>query len=97
MSQLTVEEVRKVAKLANLSLTEAEVEKFRQQLAEVLKYIELLNEVAVESVSPTAQTTNSQNVFREDKVDLSRNLPQKKALGNASNEDGRYFVAPAVF
>lgn len=97
MAQLSSEQVKKIAKLARLTLTEEEVEKFRPQLSEVLKYVELLEEVNVEGIPPTAQTTGSQNVFREDKIDSSQALSQKGALGNAKNSDGRYFVVPAVF
>lgn len=97
MAQLSSEQVKKIAKLARLTLTEAEVEKFRPQLSEILKYVELLDEVNVEGVPPTAQTTGSKNVFREDKAGPAQSLSQKEALGNAQRTDGHYFVVPAVF
>lgn len=67
MKNLTVEEVKHIAKLANLTLSENEVEKFRGQLSEVLAYVEKLKEVETSSVEPTSQVTGLENVFREDK------------------------------
>lgn len=97
MSPLTEKEIRKIAKLARLDLTDEEVEKFRPQLSEILKYVALLDAVNIEGVPPTAQSPGSQNVLREDKTDPAQSLPQKEALGNAQKADGRYFVVPAVF
>lgn len=63
---LTTEEVKYIAKLANLTLTENEVKKFSDQLSEVLDYIEKLKEVETKNVEPTSQATGLENVFRED-------------------------------
>lgn len=46
------ETVRKVAELARMQLTDAETEKFAEQLGQVLKYIETLNEVDTAGVDP---------------------------------------------
>ena len=66
--KLTQADVLKVAKLARIELTEAEVEKFRTQLSAVLDYVEQLQEVDTEGIEPTAQVTGLQNRFRKDEV-----------------------------
>lgn len=67
-TELTTEEVKQVARLANLELTEEEVKKFRTQLSEVLQYVEKLKEVNTEKVESTSQVTGLENVFREDEI-----------------------------
>lgn len=65
---LTREETRHIANLANLTLSEDEVRKFSGQLSEVLDYIEKLKEVETKNVEPTSQVTGLENVFREDEI-----------------------------
>lgn len=68
MATLTEEQVRHIAKLARLRLTEAEVKKFSSELTSIFDYIAVLNELDTENVPPTAQVTGLQNVLREDVV-----------------------------
>lgn len=68
MTQLTQDQVRHVAKLARLALSDEEVLKFSTQLTSVLQYIDVLNEVDTEGVEPTAQVTGLSNVLRADDV-----------------------------
>ncbi len=75
---LTPEQVRHVAKLARLRLSEAEVEKFSTQLSSILDYVVILNEVDTEGVAPTSQVTGLENVTRKDEV---RSGEAGKALG----------------
>ena len=58
--------VKHVAKLANLPLSNEEEKKFEKQLNEVLSYVEKLNEKDVENIEETNQTTGLENVTRED-------------------------------
>lgn len=67
MSQLSNEQVRKIAELARLGLTDDEVEKFSGQLTDILTWVEMLNELDTENVEPTAQVTGLTNVTEEDK------------------------------
>lgn len=73
-SKLTRDEVKKVAKLANIELTDVEVEKFQKQLSEVLAYVEKLKEVETSHIEPTSQVTGLENVFREDEIRPSLKL-----------------------
>ena len=65
---LTPEQVRHIAKLARLRLTDAEVEKLAPQLSAILQYIEKLNEVDTDNVEPTAQVGGLSNRSREDVI-----------------------------
>ena len=65
---LTKEDVLKVANLARIELTDAQVAKFQPQLAAVLDYIEQLNKVDTQGVIETAQVTGLENVMRPDVI-----------------------------
>ena len=60
--------VQKLADLARLGLTPAEVTKFTEQLDDILGFFEKLSEVDTEGVEPVAQITGLENVTREDDI-----------------------------
>lgn len=68
MTDLTEKQVRHVAKLARLRLSDEEVHKFTQQLSKVFGYMEILEEVDTEGVEPTSQLTGLVNRTRPDEV-----------------------------
>jgi len=91
---LTPEEVKKIAKLANLTLTESEVATYASQLSEVLNYISVLNELDTSTIPPTFQVTGQKNIFRDDTVSAS--LSQAESLKNAKETKNGYFVTGRV-
>lgn len=93
--KLTKEQVEHVAKLANLPLTEEEIEKYSKQLSAILDYVESLNKVAANNIEPTFNTTGLENVMTKDGV--SKSLTQKEALLNAPKKDKGLFVTKGVF
>ena len=62
------EEVKHIAKLARLGLTEKELEKHQKEFSKILDYIEKLKEVDVSRVEPTSHTFGKENVMRKDQV-----------------------------
>lgn len=84
MSQLTREDILKLAALARLGLTDAEVGEFSQELTAILQYVEQLSIIDTEGLDPTSQVTGLTNITREDIVkdygydpqDLLKNVPQ---------------------
>lgn len=92
---LTEDQVRHIAHLAKLTLSEEEVEKYKDQLSSVLGYIDSLNEVDTKTVKPTDHVTNLENIFREDEVIPS--LPQKAVLANAPRTYKGFFQVDAIF
>lgn len=91
---LTNEEVRHVAMLARLGLTEEEIERLRDQLLQVLDYIAMLQKVDTSAVPPTAQILSHLDVVRLDEPRPS--LPAAAVLANAPATEGGFFKVPAV-
>jgi len=87
-------QVRKVAKLSRLDLTDAEVEEFTGQLSAILDYVEKMNELDTEKVEPLAHCLPINNVFRDDVAGES--LGTEKTLANAPQRDGEFFKVPKI-
>ena len=68
MTELTREDVLKLARLARLDLTDEEVEAFRKEMSAILEYVAQLNDADVEGLEPTTQVTGLKNVMRKDSV-----------------------------
>jgi len=92
--KITRDEVRHVAKLARLELSEADEEKMTGQMNQILSYMDKLNELDTGAIEATTQAIQVQNVFRPDEVRDS--LPREGALSNALESDGVNFVVPRV-
>ena len=92
--QLTDDDVRSVARLARLQLANEEIERFTQQLGDILTYVEQLDEIDTEGVEPMAHPIELSNVLRADQTRDS--LPREAALGNAPQADGKYFLVPQI-
>lgn len=87
-------DVRHIAHLARIELTDAEAETFQSQLSQVLGHVEKLREVDVSGVEPTAHTYPIYNVFRDD---LPRDwFTAEKALANAPHQANQLFVVTKV-
>lgn len=93
--KLSREQVKKVAKLANLPISEQEEEVYSEQLSKILDYIDQLNSIDTDSVEPTFNVTGNSNVWREDEV--TESLSQDDALVNAPKVKDGYFVTKGVF
>lgn len=65
---LSKNEIEHIAKLARLELSDEELNKYGNQLSNILKYVEQLQEVDISHVEPTAQVTGLFNVFRKDEI-----------------------------
>jgi len=87
-------QVRKVAKLSRLELTDSEVKEFTGQLSAILDYVEKMNELDTENVEPLAHCLPVSNVFREDSVKES--LGTENTLANAPQRDGEFFKVPKI-
>lgn len=66
--KLNHEEVRRIAKLARLSLTADEVIKFSNQLSDILSHAKMLEEVDTQGIEPVAQITGIENTLFKDEV-----------------------------
>ena len=93
-TQISLDQVRHVAKLARLALREDQLVKYAPQLGAILQYIEQINKIDESGVEPMAHALPLHNVFREDVVEPS--LPLEKVLKNAPQTDGPFFKVPKI-
>ncbi len=91
---LEKDEIKRIAALARLQLSENDLEKLSQDLTVVVDYFEQMTQVDTEGVEPRDQFIDSANVLREDVVIPS--LPREAALANAPATDGEFFLVPKV-
>ncbi|MFS0862759.1 Asp-tRNA(Asn)/Glu-tRNA(Gln) amidotransferase subunit GatC [Fredinandcohnia sp. 179-A 10B2 NHS] len=94
MSRISIEEVKHVANLARLAVTEEEAKQFQQQLDEIITFADLLNEVDTENVEPTSHVLSIKNVMREDVA--TKGLPVEEVLKNAPDTKDGQFRVPSI-
>jgi aspartyl-tRNA(Asn)/glutamyl-tRNA(Gln) amidotransferase subunit C len=92
---LTAEEVRKVADLARLELSEGDIETMAKQLSAVVDYINQLQQVNTDGVEPLAHALDLHDVFRDDIP--TKSLTEDEALANAPARKDNFYSVPAVF
>ncbi|MDF1860036.1 MAG: Asp-tRNA(Asn)/Glu-tRNA(Gln) amidotransferase subunit GatC [Verrucomicrobiales bacterium] len=88
--------VRDVAHLARIRLTDEEVSEYQVQMDEILKYVEQLNQIDVEGIEPTAHAEDVFNVIREDKAIATHQLSQEAVLRNAPDSAHDQIKMPKV-
>jgi aspartyl-tRNA(Asn)/glutamyl-tRNA(Gln) amidotransferase subunit C len=92
MSELTPDLVRHLASLARIQVTDAEVDRFAEQLSLIVESVAAVNNAVAGDVPATSHPIPMANVFREDVVEPS--LTQAEALSGAPDSDqGRFRVA----
>ena len=84
------EDVRKIARLADIGVDEGEIEEFTSQCSKILTYFEMLDTLA----QGKGVDRGLINIFREDEV--TQSLSQEEALRNAKESESGYFKAPRV-
>jgi aspartyl-tRNA(Asn)/glutamyl-tRNA(Gln) amidotransferase subunit C len=94
MESLTADEVRYIAKLANLYLTEDEVEMYRHQLTGILDHVQSLQEIDTEGVEPTGHATEVNTVLRDDEPGTP--LERDQVLANAPSTSGEFIRVRTV-
>ncbi len=92
--KLTDDEVRHIALLARLGVSAAEVEKFREQLSDILENMEILKQVDTTGLPPTSQSVALENVYRPDEPAPS--LQVDEVLANAPAQEDNSFKVNAV-
>ncbi len=96
MAKLTVADVKHVANLAKLDLSEAELKKFLSQLSSIVDYISELSQVDTSNVEPAGQTTGLTDIYRDDMVRTERILTQDEALSGTDKIYNGYFKVKAI-
>jgi aspartyl-tRNA(Asn)/glutamyl-tRNA(Gln) amidotransferase subunit C len=91
---VTIKDVENIAKLANLEFTDAEKNKFTQQMNQILEYVEQMNKLDTSNVEPLSHVIELSNVFRSDEVKQS--VSTEEALKNAPEKNEQFFKVPKV-
>jgi aspartyl-tRNA(Asn)/glutamyl-tRNA(Gln) amidotransferase subunit C len=87
--------ITQLAKLANVKLSQKQVEEFSESITTVIAYMDEIKNLALEDVAETSRVTTEINVFREDSIEPS--LSQEEALKNAKKTYNGFFVVPYIF
>lgn len=89
-------DVKHVAKLANLAISDSQIKKFEKQLSSILDHINKLQKVNTEKVAEASQITGLENVTREDIANSERTLTQDEALSNTKSSQNGLFKVKGV-
>jgi len=94
VEKISKDDVRYVAKLAELEFSDKDIEKFTSQLSRILDHIANISSADTEGVPPTSHVLDIKNVFREDVVKES--ISQESALENAPDMESDGFKVPKI-
>jgi len=100
---ISKDQVHHIAKLARISLTKEEEEKFQKELSLILDYVGKLKEVKVEGVNPFFQSScqnfngEPQVLVREDKVNEQTSETKEKLIESAPDHEKRYLKVKPIF
>lgn len=94
MAKISKEEVKHVAHLARLAITEEEAEKFAEQLGKITDFAERLNELDTANVEPTSHVLPLVNVLREDVA--KEGLPLEKVMLNVKEQEAGQIKVPSI-
>ena len=92
--KLTSEEVRYIALLARVGMTDDEIELMRDQMSHILENFDVLNQVDTEGIEPTGHSVDIDTVTREDEV--ARSFPKEDVLANAPSREDDFIRVRAV-
>jgi aspartyl-tRNA(Asn)/glutamyl-tRNA(Gln) amidotransferase subunit C len=92
--EITLDQVKDVARLARLALRGDQIERFTGQLEGILGYIAKIRQLDTKDVEPMAHALPLHNVLREDVAEAG--MPLDKVLQNAPDTDGPFFKVPKV-
>jgi len=92
--QLTAEDIRKVAALARLTLTEDEIARMTADIARILDYVAKLDELETKAIEATSHVVTMETPFRPDVVTSAPSV--ESSLANAPEREDGYFVVPAI-
>lgn len=95
MSKITIDEVKKLAMLSKLDLSDDDAIKLTKDVENLLQYVDRLSEVDTEGVKPTAQVTGLTNVARNDEI-IDYDVSREELLKNAPEQKDGYIKVKKV-
>lgn len=94
MANITEEEVKRVAELARLEVTEEETKQYKDHLSMIISYFEKLNELNTEGVKPTTHVLDLKNIYSKDEA--KHTIKREDAFKNAPDAEDGYFRVPSI-
>ena len=94
MSRISTEDVKHVAHLARLAVTEDEAEQMKKELDAIITFAEQLNELDTTNVKPTSHVLKMVNVMREDRA--TEGLAVEEVVKNAPDQQDGYIRVPSI-
>lgn len=95
MTQISRDDVLRLAQLSSLELNETEIDSLRIDISNILGYVEKLNELNTEGVEPTYQVTNLDNVWRLDK-EINYGVTREEMIARAPESSDNQIKVPKV-
>jgi len=93
---ISTKEVRHIAKLARISLSEKDEEKFRKELSSILDYFNLLKKIKIDKVLPTSHAAKIENVMRQDKAKKEEKERISKLIEASPEKKDKYFKVKPI-
>ncbi|MGM8215996.1 Asp-tRNA(Asn)/Glu-tRNA(Gln) amidotransferase subunit GatC [Bacillaceae bacterium W0354] len=94
MSKISKEQVKHVANLARLAITDEEAEMYSEQISDIIDFAEQLNELDTSNIEPTTHVLDMKNVLRKDEP--RQWISQEEALKNAPDKKDGQFRVPSI-
>ena len=94
---LSKDEVKKIANLARIEISEEEAGKYATELSDILGFVEKLNETDTDEIEPIAHITGAKNVIREDEVVEYSDKTKEDIINNFPEKKDRFDKVKAVF
>ena len=94
MADISKEQVKHVAHLARLAVTDEEVEQLVDELSAIIDYAEQLNELDTDGIEPTTHVLDLKNIMRKDEP--KEWITQEEAFKNAPDREDGHFRVPSI-
>jgi aspartyl-tRNA(Asn)/glutamyl-tRNA(Gln) amidotransferase subunit C len=94
--ELTKDEVRDIAKLARIGVTDEEIDSYQKDMSSILKYFDKLQEVNTDGVEEIGHITGVTNIYRKDRVDEMSEEGKKKIMENVPESQDDYIKVKSV-
>ncbi len=92
---LSTEDIRNIAKLAKLQINEDELDQYKQDLSNILEFVEQMNQADVDNVEPMAHPQDMMQTLRADVVTETNQREKFQQIAPAT-QDGLYLVPKVI-
>jgi aspartyl-tRNA(Asn)/glutamyl-tRNA(Gln) amidotransferase subunit C len=92
--KISCEGISYITKLARLKLTKIEQERLTKDMTNILEFVDKINQLDTEGVTPTSHAVHINNVFRDDIIEES--YDKEKILANAPEKENDFFKVPKI-